>query len=127
MKAMYCQECGDIVAPSRKNMKPRFCECGRFAVWWRDGSRGLISVHDTLHVPPANTDQYAPPLRERAFLLGLTNSFLLFPGDHISADDIQAIIDSHDESYMFKAKRTCVVRFRPGHSSDSRWESKLPE
>jgi hypothetical protein len=127
MKVLFCQECGDIIAPYRQNKRPRFCDCGRHAVWWRDGNAGLISAHDTLFVPPANTDPYATPRVPKAWILGMTNSFLNFPNFDMSAEDIQAIIDSHPDTYMFKTRRTCIVRFRPGHSSDSRWESKLPE
>jgi hypothetical protein len=125
MKVLFCQECGDIIAPYRQNMRARFCDCGRHAVWWRDGSTGLISAHD---IHNANApDPYAIPRVPKAWILGITNSFLHFPMFEMSAEDIQAIIDSHSDYYMFKTRRTCIVRFRPGHSSDSRWETKLPE
>lgn len=128
MKLLYCLVCGDIVAPLRVDMKPRSCACGRHHVWWRDGSQGLISVHDThcaIDDPPEDV-VYRPPSNPRAWLLGITNSFLSWPLVGMSADDVTQIIDSHADWYLFKKIRSCVVRFRPGETADSRWERVLP-
>lgn len=114
MKVLYCTDCGDILAPYREDGIPRKCRCGRHAIWWRDGGRGLASAWDRDGVFDA------------AWILGITNAFLGHRAVEMSAEDVQAIIDAHPDTYMFKTRRTCIVRIRPGRSSDTLWQ-ELPE
>lgn len=140
MKVLFCQKCGDIVAPGSEDFEVRWCRCHRHAVWWRDGNRGLISVHDENYTIPAAISQpqhpqfakqyeellHLPPTVQYAWLLGITNLFLHHHEEQMDGLTIQTIIDSHEDWYLFKKIRSPIVRFRPGASSDSRWERNLP-
>lgn len=121
MKALFCQDCGDIVAPLPTARKPRHCRCTRHAVWWEDPQAGILRVCDL-----ASPDCDGQPGKEaRAYVLGFTNMWLRAP-DSLKADDYQAIIDSHDDYYLFKRLRSVAIRIRPGESGDTRWAA-LPK
>lgn len=87
----------------------------------------------------------APNGPPRCWILGITNLFIHMPTksehraekhppdyfahgdlDNMTAEDVQGIIDAHDESYLFKRQRSPIVRFRPGGTGDSAW-SDVPE
>lgn len=114
MKLLFCQDCGDIVAPHRQDMKVRWCNCRTHAIWWVDGTRGILRVHDT-----RGYNRYA-------FVIGLHNRFLGFPGNHIGAEDVKAILDDTPDTYIFKRINSPVIRIRPGYSNDTAWEATLP-
>ena len=88
--------------------------CKRYYVWWRDGARGLISVHDTLGVNIG------------AFIIGINNAIFSLKSDEPSAEDYQKLIDATPDTYLFKTRRSLVVRIVPGHSTDSKWDDQLP-
>jgi hypothetical protein len=67
------------------------------------------------------------PSQPRAYVLGLTNSLLMHPQQGLSAEVYQQIIDSHPDSYIFKRVRSCIIRIRPGESSDTAWAPELPQ
>lgn len=121
-----------MIAPLSSDLISRDCTCKRHSVWWRDSMKGLISVYDEeCHVPLAAIQVnasvlYVPPMRPRAWLLGITNALLMFPNEDPTKDDYAAIVASHSDTYLFKTRGSCIVRFRPGHSTDSRWERRLP-
>lgn len=111
MKVMYCQVCGDIISPHREAKKPRWCSCNRHAVWWENPYTGACSLHDRYGINgrPEKGD-------EAAWLLGITNLFLQAPDKLriMSKDNIDEIIDAHEDTYLFKRQRSPIVRFRPG-------------
>jgi hypothetical protein len=121
MKLLYCQDCGDIVAPNPRANQPRYCRCARHALWWVNPFTGVLRVHDTL-------GREGQPMPEaRAYVLGLTNSFLMAPaGTDWKGDTSIEIADGHEDHYLFKQRRHCVIRMRPGESGDTRWAS-LPQ
>jgi hypothetical protein len=123
VKLLYCQDCGDIVAPDATALVTRRCACKRHIVWWQDPERGIIRVcTDSGHRLVVEALQGAPNGRPRAWLLGITNALLFHPCEGpLSADEVQKTIDAHDNYYMFKTTRSLIVRFRPGQSSDSAW------
>jgi hypothetical protein len=118
MKLLFCQECGDIIAPFGEANRPRWCICKRHAVWWENPQTGVLRVHDA-----RGRDGW--PIAARAWVIGMTNLFLGYP-ESLDADAIQAIIDAHDDYYLFKRQRSVAIRIRPGESGDTRW-AKLPE
>jgi hypothetical protein len=126
MKAIYCELCGDIVAPYGDH-KPRKCACGRHAVWWEDGAKGLIRVADLRGTPEEVRAVGGKPLGDpKVWILGITNALLSYPGRGTpSSDEVQRLIDEHPDSYLFKTTRSLIVRIRPGQSGDSAW-SALP-
>lgn len=154
MKCLFCEDCGDIIAPLPKKLEPRLCNCERHAVWWLDPERGVIRVCDLKAKEQAArflrategkellpADQIlremasafagAPNGEPRCWLLGITNLFLHFKLEglgrsEMNAGDIERIIDAHDDSYLFKRQRSAVVRFRPGQTGDSAW-SDVPD
>lgn len=113
MKLLMCELCGDIIAPHRKAREPRLCTCQAHAVWWEDPIRGdlrvcaLGSVNGWPHVA-------------QAWVLGITNSFLGYP-KRLDKDAIAQIVASHDDYYLFKKWESCIIRIRPGETSDTRW------
>lgn len=119
MKMMFCQECGELVVPSRHDMRPNRCYCGRHAVWWRNGPKGLISFNDKQKSDPREIPEGWEP---RVWLIGVTNLFLQYPGETMTTTDITDIIEAHDDYYLFKRQKSCIIRVRPGHSSDSQWD-----
>lgn len=128
MKLMYCELCGDIVAPYPVARITRACLCGRHVVWWEDPEQGIIRVCYKLGTIEEIRAEHGRPVgAAKVWLLGITN-LLLNHTDAlpITADVVQQIIDLHSEHYLFKKWRSLVVRIRPGETSDSAWAS-LPE
>lgn len=126
MKAILCQDCGDIIAPLPKPRAIRLCNCERHAVWWEDPKAGQIRVCDMKgHKAKIEELNGAPAGDPRCWILGITNDFLHEPSSPMTAERIQAIIDDHPSSYLFKQQRSCIVRFRPGETGDSAWASVL--
>jgi hypothetical protein len=80
---------------------------------------GLISVHDQDR-PQADED--LEKWKPAAWIFGVTNAFISYPKEFMTAKDIEEIIESHDDYYLFKRHRSCIIRIRPGHSSDSQWD-----
>lgn len=134
MKALFCQACGDIIAPMPRARSPRPCRCGRHYVWWENPSTGLLRIHDTQARWIDNADGVTvegKPRRERvtapaAFVLGLHNGFLDYPARH-DARSIQVLIESTPEYYLFKTQRHLVVRFRAGETGDTAYSEQLLE
>lgn len=129
MKLLYCQDCGDIVAPARANFKVRWCDCGRHAVWWENGAAGKLVVHDKIkgdsHKGSGSHYEGFPNDGDpRAWVLGLHNAVLM--ADRLTADDTRALIDAAD-GYLFKTRGSLVIKLRPLESNDTRWSSRLPE
>ena len=122
MKLMYCEACGHLIVPSYIDMVPTYCTCRRHAVWWRNGGLGLISVFDRERPKQPMSTEEADQWQPKAFIIGITNSFLLYPKEFMTGADIEEIIDDHDDSYLFKQHRSCIIRVRPGHSRDSQWD-----
>ncbi len=116
MKLLYCQDCGDIVAPFREARKIRNCVCGRHAVWWEDPLGGVLRAHDR------QGREGWPGKEARAWVLGVTNTFLEFPWT-MKAEDVDQVIDAHGPTYLFRQRRNCIIRIRPGETGDTRWDS----
>jgi hypothetical protein len=121
VKLLFCQECGDIIAPHHEELTPRWCTCGRHAVWWLNLGTGTLRLHDRLSARDIEERHY--PARPRAYVIGLTNALLMYSGEALNADVVTALIDAHDDSYLFKRWRSLVIRIRPGESGDTAWAS----
>lgn len=126
MKLLFCQECGDIIAPLPVNNQPRWCRCKRHAVWWVNGAAGVLRLYDRESGPPMALEQRSYPARPRAYVIGLTNALLGYEGEALNAAVVQKLVDLHDDSYIFKRWRSLVIRIRPGESSDTAWATELP-
>lgn len=122
MKLLFCQDCGDIIAPHPQADDPRWCRCERHAVWWTDPRKGILRLHDRQY-PPSKGWKY--PGRPRAYVIGLTNALLHCQTEGLTAETVQQLIDRHDDSYLFKRWRSLVIRIRPGESGDTGW-ANLP-
>lgn len=118
MKLLYCELCGDIIAPWREPRNIRYCRCETHAVWWENPAKGILRICDTrVHS--------GCPSKPQAWVLGITNLFIQYPDSPMSASVTEAIIDAHEDYYLFKQRRSPIIRIRPGESGDTRWE-KLP-
>jgi hypothetical protein len=117
MKLMFCQECGSLVVPG-EDMEAKWCNCGRHAVWWRDGRRGLISFYDKRHVD-------YPGYQQRAYLIGINNA-LLRADEIFDAKAYRELAAACGPSYLFHTYESNIVRAKPGNTNDSRWETSLP-
>ncbi len=133
MKLLFCQDCGDIIAPHPIDGQPRWCRCKRHAVWWKDGRAGVLRLWDAREGPVCSIgDDHgneAPlwyPHRPRGYVIGLTNMLLNYGSESINADVVKEMIDAHGDYYIFKRWRSLVIRIRPGESGDTAW-SRLPE
>lgn len=116
MKLLYCQICGDIIAPFRGNLKPRWCLCERHAVWWVDGTRGILRVYDKEGPTVAGPAHY----NQMCYVLGINNHFLHHPGD-INAEVVKQLDVECPDSYLFKRWHSPIIRIRPGYSNDTGW------
>lgn len=114
MKLLFCEDCGDIIAPWREANRPRDCRCGRHAVWWVNPSTGVLRVCDRQGRPNGW------PNRARAYVLGITNALLYMHGN-MTAEKVGQAIDAHEDFYLFKQWRSLIIRIRPGESGDTRW------
>jgi hypothetical protein len=124
MKLLMCEECGDIISPHRGVNNVRWCECKRHAIWWADPKRGTLCVWDSWDGPDMIARGRKYPVKPRAYVIGLTNSFLQWDGQ-IDADAIVEIIGHHDDTYLFKRQNSVAIRVRPGETNDTSW-AKLP-
>jgi hypothetical protein len=120
VKALYCQVCGDIIAPFREANRPRPCRCGRHHVWWVDPFTGILRIHDAER---ANAERWAP----HAFVIGMTNAWLGHENEWLTREDYRAIIAQHRDTYLFKTLESVAIRIRPGTSNDTAWADALPE
>lgn len=123
MKLLYCEACGDIIAPYREANNPRYCTCKMHAVWWKDPIKGILGVCDTTGRKTGDFAGY--PIMARAYVLGITNALLQMDGQ-MNAEKVEQAIDAHPDYYLFKQWKSLIVRFRPGESSDTNW-APLPE
>lgn len=123
MKVIFCEDCGDIIAPYERARSPRLCVCKSHAVWWEDPARGIIRVAFVGGHPAIYEElKGRPPGRPRVWILGITNALLYHKGVGTpSADVVQELIEAHDDSYIFKRTRSLIIRVRPGQSGDSDW------
>jgi hypothetical protein len=119
MKLLYCQQCGDIIAPYRQVNKVRYCNCRRHAVWWENPAMGILRVCDTDGTPNGW------PIQASAYVLGLHNDFLQWPG-RLDALAYTEILDQTPDNYLFKQQNSVIIRFRPGETGDTSW-AKLPQ
>lgn len=128
-KLLFCEECIDIVAPNPSPREPRWCRCRHHAVWWEDPKHGILRVFEegAEYRPLEEARQgWARKLSpHRAYVLGLHNDFLAFPGVH-SKQSINEIILTTPESYLFRTQGTVIIRIRPGASNDTDWADQLP-
>ena len=114
---MWCEECGDIVAPYRQNRRPRACQCGRYSIWWENSFTGVVRVYDA----------HQRGWRGCAvWVVGLANSFLSHVG-RVTPDITQGLLDEIPDSYLFKRQNSLVIKFRPAETSDSAFASALPQ
>lgn len=145
-KLLFCAECGDVVAPGQRDMSPRWCACKRHAVWWRDGRRGLLSVHDAWMPERSGGDG------GKGWVIGLHNGVLTAGGlvcstgspvEEVPAANgdgtitlrgntltrkhwVERELADTPDSYLFKRANSLVVRIAPGASSDTQWEAGVP-
>jgi hypothetical protein len=116
MKLLYCESCGDIIAPYREANKPRYCVCERHAVWWTDPTKGVLSVFDT----------WKPTLPPACYIIGIHNGFLNNEQEFMREEDYRQVIRDTPESYYFKQFNTVAIRIRPGTSNDTSYAECKP-
>jgi hypothetical protein len=124
MKLMLCEECGDIVAPSRTDFKVRWCDCGRHAIWWENGAAGNLVLHDKAagKATPGSIYDGFPVGGPRAWVLGIHNGALT---EDLNPS-VVALMITCAKGYIFEKTGSLIARFRPLATNDTRWSSKLP-
>lgn len=115
MKILYAECCRELVVPDSKAMAPRFCPCGKSAVWWVDPLDGRLGV-------------YSGYGKEMVSVIGLHNGLLaekfkqLGDDGHeygcIQGDVINRMVEETPSSYLFKQVGSLVIRVRPGFTGD---------
>lgn len=125
MKLMLCEECGDIVAPSRTDFKVRWCDCGRHAAWWENGRAGKLVLHDkvsgVLDRPDSIYDGF-PKSGPKAWVLGIHNGALT---EKLDPGVVRRML-ANSIGFIFHDVGSLIARFRPLATNDTRWSSKLP-
>jgi hypothetical protein len=126
-KLMFCGDCGDLVTLGQKDLDPRWCACKRHAVWWVEGLKGIIRVHDTMF--PARQFGHGG----KAWIIGLHNGLLM--GSGLVADShnqvttsalVEALLLDTPDSYIFKRANSLAIRITPGYSNDTAWAEEVP-
>lgn len=131
MKVLFCLDCGDMIAPLPKPRAIRVCNCERHAVWWENPQEGQIRVCDFGPAVARLTNEQrasvggAPMVEPRCYLVGIDNAFLLYQGE-LGRKAIKEIYESAGSTMLFRSWNSCVVRFKPGETSDSAW-SDVPQ
>lgn len=121
MKLMYCQDCGGITVPRPMNLVAASCECSRHYVWWVDGARGILKLHDRINPKCGTPEGRMYPDKPRAYVIGITNALLRCDAQSLDEQTYQQIIDQHEDFYLFKRVRSCIIRIRPGETGDTSW------
>lgn len=125
MKLLYCQACGDILAPLATARTPRWCRCGAHAIWWENPALGVLRLYerDGRYDPPDGREHTWSRKRSphRAYVLGLHNGFLAY-----GHEAIPELLASTPSTYLFKTANSILVRIRPGESNDTDWADTLP-
>jgi len=123
MKLMYCEDCGDIVSPYG-NYKPRWCACGRHAVWWEDGAAGKLVLYDKVERRDCKGSTYDgfPMKGPRAWVLGIHNGALT---EKLNPSSVSLMLIAA-KGYIFQEQGSLIARFRPLGTSDTRWSYTLP-
>lgn len=114
VKLLFCEKCHTIVVPPPSDFVGAKCKCGRFTVWWEDGQRGVIRVHDIEGPTLAGPAQ----MNESCWLIGIHNGVFYEPGE-LNALAVRGMLANTDQSYLFRRVESLVVRFRPGTTGDS--------
>lgn len=126
MKLLFCENCGDLVTPSKNPHFPKFCECRGSCCWWIDPKVGKFAVWS----------QFG---QKKVSVIGIHNALLTTPYPEITNESktvevgclqgatMSHLIDETPNSYLFKQLRSLIVRFRPGFSNDSIFVAQMPE
>ena len=118
MKLLFCETCGDIIAPHRANNVPRWCDCKRHAVWWTDRFAGMLEVWD----------RYPGPKLELAcYIIGLPNYGLLQAPDQPWTKEFASTCLTYVKpGNLFDRSKSLVWRARPGALPNIAMSDKLP-
>lgn len=111
-KLLYCQDCKDIVAAHQN--EPRWCECGRHAIW--RSAPQIVHIFDQI--------EGVPPSKPRAYILAITNHLLDFDGEIFLAHETKKILDNLPDRSAMKLAQSLATLYRPGHG-DTSW-AQLP-
>lgn len=124
MKLIYCQDCGDLVAPHRVEYRVRWCDCRRHAVWWRQSKLGLLSVFDSMRSGRPPELRHMVPLR--TYVLAIHNDFIHASKPVISRNDYDDILAGTPAGHLYHQVGQICVRVRPGVAADVQLEDTLP-
>jgi hypothetical protein len=130
MKLLFCQACGDLVAPNPTARELRRCRCQRHTVWWENPFTGVLRIHDAQsswfsYENHPEIRRRAPSPAPAAYVIGLHNGLLSYEHRHDS-ESIRCLIEATPDSYIFKTLRSLVIRIRPGESNDTAYAEELP-
>jgi hypothetical protein len=119
MKLLWCEDCGDIVAPYRIRYDQRFCVCGRHAIWLE--SDAIVRVCDTYwnRSVPVGGEQ-------RAWVLHIVPDPAPRPDASAEGGPAQ-LVTARGEDAPFGRLRAFAIRLRPGEAADSGWALTLPD
>lgn len=123
-KLLWCLGCGDIVLPIGIN-KPRFCYCGRHAIWWITKSDVEIFDNEKHECGTSEICGWKPDCR----ILGLHNDFLMMilnTEGKTYKDRWKEILKDTEDYYLFKQWETPIVGFYVGHVDGVNWAKELP-
>jgi hypothetical protein len=113
MKVLHCQGCNDLVVPATF---PRFCACGRHAIWSDDERAQRIVIYDRDNK------------RNRAFVVAINQDFLKSDD---AVDNIAAIahLIAREEILrpsILRGLNSLIAKFRPGDIERTAWADTLP-
>lgn len=110
MKALYCQECRDVVTSWKRI--GRACACSRHIVWGVREPVGGIAVHDRRGE------------KSRAFVLRFSTDILKMDGP-TDADSIRQMLETCPSRHL-REQNSLIVRSEIGSAPDIVWSDEPP-
>lgn len=129
-KLLFCIECGDMVMPYAEMKKPRWCRCGRHAIWWMIPTMGILEVYDKQRP----TEGGNPMWKSACRVIGIHNEFLQRcittseKDKHLTyRERWKDILEDTSDHYLFKSWETPMVIIMVGMTGDISWADNVPE
>ena len=118
MRAIFCQDCRDLVVATFIDEKPvlRTCVCRRHIVWKR-AHGGTLMVYDS--------SSKGVPSQPRAFVLAISDTLVLGEQEIDDFKSVETLVTELGASRLGLA-RSLILKNRPGRHPRVEWAETVP-